>query len=109
MQLGQVAQCESLPLRRALYWRFLAETILYHKDDLVILRYEDTVISPGAAIQKIFQSSEYRTRKPDLPDYETSSSRSKREHLTKEDVLAIKSLCVDIALELGYEEDQLMV
>ena len=109
MHLTAIEQATNVSVRRALYWRYLAETIIKYRDDLVILRYEETVTEPGGAVSKIFRSSACGVDVAGLPDYAPSSVRSKRENLSEQDVFAINALCVEMALELGYPEDELMV
>lgn len=101
--LMQIASCKSESVRRALLWRYLAERIIAQKNDLAIVRYEDTVKNPVDVINTILDAFPAGKAEFGIPAIEKSEIRSKRHALTKDDYIAISSLCMDVANEFGYE------
>ena len=101
--LSQITNSHDVTIRRALLWRYLADTVLEHKDQLTILRYEDLVTDPAKKMESLLSVFENNTIDIKFDTLKKSTIRSKREQLTKADFKAISSICFGAALELGYE------
>ena len=101
--LLQIVKSEDNAIKRALFWRFLSERILEYRDDLLVLRYEDLVTDPNRVMKKIFKVADWPVGVMPRFAFESSQVRSKRELLTQKDCDAIGGLCMDIAVEFGYD------
>jgi len=105
-RLREIASTTALATRRALAWRHLAEILLDLRDCIELVRYEDLVSDPAASLKRIFASTPGMFA-PNLPsDLTTSSPRSKRDALDREDLEAIGAICSDSATRLGYLDAQ---
>ena len=99
-----IAPCENEAVRRALLWRFLAEKVIAHKNDITIIRYEDIVATPEKILHEILGKFTGGGQGFQVPAIEKSSIRSKRQNLTRDDIIAISSVCAEPAYELGYDD-----
>jgi hypothetical protein len=105
-QLAAVAACDDPPLRRALLWRHLAETLLVNRHHVLLVRYEDLVADPAATVARILGAVPHLSFAGDLGHLRPAQPRvSKRAGLGPADVEAIRSICGDLARELGYDLD----
>lgn len=105
-QLAAIAACADPPLRRALLWRHLAETLLVNRHHVLLVRYEDMVADPAAALTRILDALRPRPPDPDLHHLVPAQPRvARRAGLSAADVEAIRSTCADQARELGYDLD----
>lgn len=102
-RLEEVAATTSPALRRALLWRHLAELILENRSRLILLRYEDMVADPTAALNQLFTSMPTASRPILSASVAASSARFKREVLDDADLAAIRGICGQAAAELGYD------
>jgi hypothetical protein len=103
-RLEEIAQTPSLALRRALLWRHLAELILDNRDRVLLLRYEDMVTRPRDALSQILAGASVSLRPKPGALLAPSAVRSKRDSLDAADEHAIRSVCAQVAAELGYGE-----
>jgi hypothetical protein len=97
-----IAGVEDAAERRAVLWHYLAELVLAQRRSLILLRYEELVAHPLAAVQRILHgwNSHGRHRRmeavtPSLP------RQHKRTALDEKDVRAIRAICSQMAAELG--------
>ena len=103
-RLREIAASDDEALRRALLWRYLAEILLDNRDRIVLIRYEEMVADPGAALAKILRNVAGASSLRIPRDIQASSPRIKREVLTDADYQAIGGVCGQVAAELGYGE-----
>ena len=106
-QLAAIAACDAPPLRRALLWRHLAETLLVNRHHVLLVRYEDLVADPATSMARILGAVPHLSSAGDLGHLRPAQPRvGRRAGLTEADVEAIRSICGDMARELGYDLDQ---
>ena len=100
-RLADIAATTDIAWRRALLWRYLAEIILTHAHQLIIIRYEELVTQPAQVLKKLFRQI---PQAPflSLPPITPSTVRQKREILDDDDRQAIADICNPGAIELGY-------
>lgn len=103
--LRRIASTQSAAIRRALLWRFLAGEILENINQLTLVHYESLVTDPGSVVSGILREFDGDDINAADFNFEPSEIRSKRDLLDDEDMLAIRSICGDVAYELGYEID----
>lgn len=96
--LRSIAATADLAERRALWWRFLAERVLEHRDELVLVRYEELVAEPMAALDHILAGCRPGTLRSSIA---SSVPRSRRSILDDEDLAAISEVCSSTAARLG--------
>jgi hypothetical protein len=96
--LRSIDATPSLAERRALWWRFLAERVAQHRDELVLIRYEELVAQPVAAVRRMLTGFRPGAlRSPVAP----SAARSRRALLDESDLRAISEICSSTAARLG--------
>ena len=96
--LQSVAATADLATRRALWWRFLADRVLEHRNELLLVRYEELVAEPAAELERILAGCRAGTlRSPVAP----STVRSRRSLLDDDDLAAISEICSPAADRLG--------
>jgi len=96
--LASIAATPHPAERRALWWRFLAERVLEHRDVVVLVRYEELVAEPLPVLRRIldgFDAGDLRA--PIGP----SGARSSRRLLDDDDLIAISEICSPAAARLG--------
>lgn len=99
-RLQRIDDTESSAQRRALLWSHLAETVENHRTSIILLRYEDLIKDPTRQIKRILSSvPNFDPPALQLPQLTT---RSRRELLDEEDLLAISDLCSREAAYFGY-------
>ena len=103
VRLEEIAATTSPALRRALLWRHLAEFILENRARLVVVRYEDLVVSPLDTLRYVFGALPSTSRPVLSAPVPPSTPRLKREVLDDEDLAAIRGICGQTACDLGYE------
>jgi hypothetical protein len=97
-ELERIAGITDLPIRRAMWWRYLAELILEWEDRLVLVRYEELVAEPGKVVERIVHGGNPGVRTEPI---EEQLARSKRDGLDEADVRAIRAICSDAAGRLA--------
>jgi len=106
-QIAAIGACDDPPLRRALLWRHLAETLLVNRHHVLLVRYEDLAADPAAAMARILRAVPHLSFASDLGHLGPSQPRvARRAGLTEADVAAIRCTCGDLARELGYDLDE---
>jgi Sulfotransferase family len=96
--LRSIEATPHLAQRRALWWRFLAERVLDHVSELVLVQYEELVSEPAAAVGCILAGRRPGAlRAPVMP----SAARSRRTLLDDSDLIAIREICSSTAAKLG--------
>lgn len=100
-QLESIALSGDNALRRALFWRHLAELILSDLDRLLLVRYEDLVTNPGATLHRILKSAGI-TRS--IPRISSGHVRTRRANLEPHDIRQIRGICSQVAASLGYPD-----
>lgn len=100
-RLADIAATTDMAWRRALLWRYLAEIILTHAHQLIIIRYEELVTQPAQLLKKLFRQLPPASCLS-LPPITPSTVRHQREILDEEDRQAIADICNPGAIELGY-------
>lgn len=101
-RLREISASDDEALRRALLWRYLAEILLDNRDRIVLIRYEELVADPRAALSEILKNVAGAATLRLPHDIQASSPRIKREILTDADYQAISGVCGQVAAELGY-------
>jgi Sulfotransferase family len=97
-ELRVISGLGSPALRRAAWWRLLAEMILDQEDRLTLIRYTDLVHRPREQVERILSGFSPRRA---LEPLEPSSVRRKLGALEEEDFQAVRSLCSQSAAALG--------
>ena len=102
--LQEIANTSDEAMRRALWWRYLAETILDNKWQLHIVKYEDLVLSPNQTVTQVLQAIPHANNILKLPikHLKPSALRHKREALANEEIEMIWAICGQVAAEFGY-------
>lgn len=100
LRLEQIPRAETPELRRALFWRHLAEIVLEYEDDLLVLRYEDFVAAPqdhvGEMWRRLGRTASWR--EPPTP-----STRPERPpEITPAEAQLIWAVCGSTAERFGY-------
>ena len=95
-----IAGISDVSERRAVLWRYLAELILAHSKNLILVQYEELVGDPMKVLKEILKGwkGHYRmveTMEPSQP------RQKKRAVLNEKDVQAIRAICTQSAAELG--------
>ncbi len=97
------AQKEEI-IKRALFWNYLAEVVLFHASKLHVIHYEQLVLRPHEVMGEIFRringAPALVYHKPVIP----STVRQTREKLDSEEIDAIRNLCGHVASEFGYSD-----
>lgn len=103
-RLVEIAKTTDEALKRALFWRYLAECVLTYQEQVVMIHYEDIVQQPVKTLKTILRqvpgAPPFRWIQPIAP----SSLRQQREILEKNDREAIGDVCRQYAAELGYTD-----
>ncbi|RWI40286.1 MAG: sulfotransferase [Mesorhizobium sp.] len=100
-ELRSIAETQNLANRRAMLWRYLAERVLEDRGNHVLVKYEDLVVDPPAQLRRILGNWDAGT--PSQP-ITSGRARSKRHVLDEEDLIAVSTICADVAAELGVWE-----
>jgi len=100
-RLENIQNCNQLPLKRALLWQHISETLLDHADSLCLLRYEDLIAEPADCIRQILTNTDPQ-RSESVKLNETLKPRSKRHLLSEADIHAIQDICGENARLFGY-------
>jgi hypothetical protein len=102
-QLAQIAATPIEALKRALLWRYLAQIVIENAHQLIVIRYEDLVTEPLIALKSIFRSID---NAPPLcykkNQIKPSMVRQQRQVLDEADLMAIRNVCQECAVALGY-------
>jgi Sulfotransferase family len=97
-ELRSIAATPDLAERRALWWRFLADRVLEHRSELLLVRYEELVAEPMAALDRILEGCRPGALRSPVA---SSAARSRRALLDDEDLIAISEICSSTAARLG--------
>jgi len=103
--LQALAALPDAAVRRAAWWRLLAEELWRWRDRVVILRYEDLVNDPARELRRAlgpFGRSAGRAPASLVP---SAVRTARRKSLEPADHRAVRALCADIAARLGYQVD----
>lgn len=103
-RLREIAATGNEALRRALLWRYLAEVLLENRDRIVLIRYEEMVADPKAAVSEILKNVAGAPALRVPRDIQPSSPRIRRDILDEADRHAIGGICGQVAAELAYSE-----
>jgi hypothetical protein len=85
-------------VRRCLFWNFLAESIIAHRNKINIIKYENLIKEPIGIISNTFNLAENQ-----LGRIEKSTQKKNPCYLTAEDKSLISTHCRGNALKLGYD------
>jgi Sulfotransferase family len=97
-ELERISAVPEPAMRRAAWWRYLAELVLESIEQVALVRYEQLVAQPRQTLETILAGGNAgRPVEPIAP----SEPASKLEALDAADVQAIRSLCSDAAIRLG--------
>lgn len=105
LRLEQIEQTEMAEVRRALYWRHLAEIVLEFQDDIMILRYEDFIAAPVSRIVDMFSLLGRKVAWRDSADILIRQAAFPPE-LSPSEAQVIWAICGPIAERLGYQWDE---
>jgi sulfotransferase family protein len=97
-ELASIAATPRVAERRALWWRFLADRVLEHRREIVLVRYEELVAEPLPVLERIltgFRAGALRSA------IAPSNARSSRSLLDDDDLIAIRQICSSTAAQLG--------
>jgi hypothetical protein len=87
-----IAASESLPVRRALWWRFLALRLEECADFVQVLRYEDLIEDPQATLESCMSGKRQHSEEP----------RSWRKGLTSDEQDLVANIVCDVAERFHY-------
>jgi hypothetical protein len=102
-RLREIAATARPAIRRALLWRYLAEIVLDHRDRIAVLRYEDLVTDPAAALARVFAATPHMFAVDPGQPLQPSSVRQNRDALDASDYEAVSGICAQAAAALGYD------
>jgi hypothetical protein len=97
-ELEQVAAIGDVVVRRAAWWRYLAQLVLENARPEEIVRYEDLVTDPLTALATVQAGWPFGNVTEPI---EPSAVRRNAQALDDADVQAIRSACSDLAIRLG--------
>jgi len=104
--LGAVAGLPNAAVRRAAWWRLLAEELWRWRERVVILRYEDVVVEPSQALRQTLGPLWGTAGRAPAASLTPSTVRTaRRRTLETADYRAVQALCTDVAARLGYTID----
>jgi len=95
-----IAKEDSEVRRRALIWAYLAEWIWMNRDRLIIVNYNDVVLTPET-ITKCILSETGNIFELDSAMKSSKIRTDKRQYLDEEDFAAIEEYCFPIAKKMG--------
>ena len=96
--LQSIAATADPATRRALWWSFLAERVLEHRNELLLVRYEELVAEPAAELERILSGCRAGALRSPVA---ASTARSRRSLLDDDDLAAISDICSPAADRLG--------
>jgi sulfotransferase family protein len=96
--LQLIGATTELAPRRAMWWNYMAETILEQGNSVVLVRYHELVTTPGMIVDRILEDFSVGSLRAPI---EPSAARSKRSELDAIDEQAIRAICSQAAAELG--------
>jgi len=102
-RLAEVAETSRASIKRALLWRYLAECLLMNAHQIIWLRYEQLVTQPVTVLKSLLAQIPHAPTFHPTEKIIASTIRQKREVLDAEDFQAIRDICGQTAVELGYE------
>lgn len=103
-RLAEIAATSEDAVKRALLWRYLAECLLTHANQIILLHYEEVVSQPTQVLQTLLKQIPNAPSGYNMAKITPSIVRQKREVLDALDVQAIGDICSQYAFELGYEK-----
>lgn len=102
-RLREIAATSNLPRRRALLWRHLAESLLAHRDRILVLRYEDLMTDPVDALRRVFAAIPHMFVVSSITNAAPSSPRRHRDDLDDDDRVTVAEICAQAAAQFGYD------
>jgi len=99
--INRVLNKKKLSQRYAMWWDYLAKTLVKKSSQLILIRYEDMVVNPQETINKIYDAASFPVDM--LENLEPSSPRSHRDKLSGEIIDSINEYCKNSAAKLGYK------
>jgi hypothetical protein len=101
-QLQEIAMTESVIVRRALFWRYLAMCLLEYRESIHLIKYETFVMHPVKTLERILRTIPNSPPLKWIQPVEPSKVRQQREVLTLPEIQTINSVCGQVAHEFGY-------
>lgn len=92
-------ESQSPDVRRVLFWRLLARTILELRDNIIIWKYEDFVLKSELYLNNFMQELKHENNDMRIDKYALSNHR--KDHSPKDRELLVE-LCSSEIFELGY-------
>jgi hypothetical protein len=102
IQLQEIEMTESVILRRALFWRYLAMCLLDNQECIHLINYEVLVNHPVKTIENILRTIPNSPPLKWVHPVQPSQVRQQREVLTLQEIQTINSVCGQVAQEFGY-------
>jgi hypothetical protein len=96
--LRVIAATTDVAERRARWWRWFGEMLLRHREGVVLVRYDELLTRPVETLARAFAGHALGALPEPLP---ASRPHRTRSVLDAHDVEVIRTLCLDVARELG--------
>ena len=102
ISLQVIANEKDKALKRALWWRYLANTLFESQDKIITLRYEDLVAQPSQIVGSLLHNLTHDSNGYNTGHLKSSAPRIHRDQLDQHDIQCINSVCHQVASEFGY-------
>lgn len=101
--LRLIVNTKELAQRRAMWWNYMAESILEQGRTIILVRYSALIANPERVLNRILEGLPAGSLVEPIP---ASIVRSKRSELDAGDEQAIRAICSQTAAELGLAEPE---
>lgn len=101
--LQELANLGDPAMRRAAWWRLLAEEILRWRDRIHIVRYEDLVADPSGQMQRLLGPLAADAGRPGTALQPSIARTARRQSLDDTEWRAVSVLCAGVAEAFGYD------
>jgi len=88
--------------RRAMLWRFLAETVAQLGNDFPVIKYERLIQQPATVLT---ETLDYLGVHPPIPALDVLRPRKRADELDRDECAIIREICGESARRLGYRID----
>lgn len=101
--LTALAELPGAAMRRAGWWRLLAEELWRWRGQITVVRYEDLVTHPSTSLDQLLGPFRSNAGRPPTRPRPSAVRSQRRRSLDAADWVALESLCFDVAARWGYD------